>query len=314
MASIVRQPVSLLKDPEDVRVRDLRPYVPLLGVPWDWSTAGRPGARFAPAAIREELLSMRPLSHEYGTMEVGFDDLGDVNVVGGDFKETSRRAVEAASKALELARSRRVPMVVLGGDHSVTGWTSLPAVSSGAVLVVLDAHYDMRRVSEGVTSGSWLRELAESVRGLRAMVIGVADYANPPYAPSRAEQLGIEVVPRSALLESSESSLEEISGFVRGREVYLSIDIDHIDQAFAPGVNSPTPLGMTPYESLRVIRAVASSASALVGVDVVEVVPYLDPTGGTARLAASLILSAVHVSLRGMKDNGTALQGQAPHA
>lgn len=299
MASIVRQPARLLKDPDDARVGELRPYVPLLGVPWDWSTAGRPGARHAPSAIRGELLSLRPLSHDLGPLGVGFDDLGDVNVVGGDAKETSRRAVEAASQALELAKSRRVPAVFLGGDHSITGWTSLPAVSSGAALVVLDSHYDLRRPSEGVTSGSWLRELAESVKGLKAMVVGVADYVNPAYAPSRAQQLGVRVLPRSALLDSADQAIREVMDFVRGREVYLSIDMDHLDQSFAPGVNSPTPLGMTPYESLRVIRAVASAASAVVGIDVVEVVPYLDPTGGTARLAASLVLSAVHASIRG---------------
>jgi len=51
----------LLKDPGDVRVSELKPVIPLVGVPWDWSTAGRPGARFAPSAIRSELLSLTPL-------------------------------------------------------------------------------------------------------------------------------------------------------------------------------------------------------------------------------------------------------------
>ena len=296
MGQTVRPPARLLKDPEDVRVSGLRPLVPLVGVPWDWSTAGRPGARFAPAAIRQELASLSPLSEDLGVLEVGFDDLGDVDVVGGDAAETGRRAYGAARAAMELARSRGTPAAFLGGDHSITGWTARPFAEAGAALVVLDAHYDLRRVSEGVTSGSWLRELAESVGGLTAVVVGVSDYANPPYAPSRARGLGVLAVPRSRLLRDPAGALAEVSGLVRGREVYLSIDMDHLAQAFAPGVNSPSPLGMSPSESLAVIDAVASSAK-IVAVDVVEVVPHLDPTGSTARLAAALLLRAVHAAL-----------------
>ena len=285
----------LLKDPEDLRVSDLTPAVPLLGIPWDWSTAGRPGARFAPSVIRQELYSLRPLSHDLGALKVGFDDLGDVDVVGGDPDETSKRATTAARAAMEASSSRSVPAVFLGGDHSVTGWVSKPFVEAGASILVLDAHYDLRKVSEGVTSGSWLRELLESHRDVEVMVVGASDYLNPPYAPARAAELGLKVVTRSRLLRDPQGALSEVRDFVRGRKVYLSIDMDHLDQAFAPGVNSPNPAGMTPYETLAVLDSLRE-ASAVVAVDVTEVAPPYDVGGQTARLAAYLLLRAVHVS------------------
>lgn len=287
----------LLKDPDDVRLADLRPLVPLAGIPWDWSTAGRPGARFAPSSIRTELYSMSPLSEDLGELMWGFDDVGDVDIVGGDLAETGRRVTEASRQLMEAARQRGTPVVFIGGDHSITGWASRPFVQRGVTLVVLDAHYDIRRPSEGVTSGSWLRELLESSPKARAIVIGVSEYSNPPYAPSRAKELDIEVISRLELLRDSRSSLERLSSLISGSEVYLSIDMDHLAQAFAPGVNSPNPLGMTPFESVTVIDSVTSIAR-VVGVDVVEVVPSLDPTGSTSKLAAFLLLRAVHGSLR----------------
>ncbi|MDT7868101.1 MAG: arginase family protein [Acidianus sp.] len=285
----------LLKDPGDVRVSELKPVIPLVGVPWDWSTAGRPGARFAPSAIRSELLSFTPLSEDLGCLRVGFDDLGDVDVAGGDAALTGSRAVEAARKAMEAARERGVPAVFLGGDHSITAWTARPFVEAGAAVVVLDSHYDLRRPSEGVTSGAWLRELVES-SGARAFVVGVSDYVNPPYARQRAKELGVEVVSRWQVAEGPDQVAERLREALRGSEVYLSIDFDHLAQYFAPGVNSPSPLGMSPQESLAVIEAVASSAK-VVGVDVVEVVPQLDPSGLTVRLAAALLLRAVHMAI-----------------
>jgi Arginase/agmatinase/formimionoglutamate hydrolase, arginase family len=285
----------LLKDPGDVRVGDLRPLVPLVGVPWDWSTAGRPGARFAPSAIRSELLSYTPLSEDLGCLSVGFDDLGDVDVAGGDPALTGSRAIEAAREAMDVARGRGTPAVFLGGDHSITAWTARPFVEAGSTTVVLDSHYDLRRLSEGVTSGAWLRELAESTK-VKAVVVGVSDYMNPPYARQRARELGVEVIIRQQLLRDLDGSLERLRGLVRGSEVYLSIDVDHLAQAYAPGVNSPSPLGMTPQESLAVMEAVASSAR-VVGIDVTEVVPQLDPSGLTVRLAAALLLRAVHLAI-----------------
>ncbi len=301
-----RPQARLLRDKGDVRLRDLRPLVPLVGIPWDWSTAGRPGARFAPATIRSELYQLSTLSEVLGQLEQGLDDLGDVRVVGSDPLRTGERVKAVASYALDLATSRGVPAVFLGGDHAITGWISLIAARHGVKLLVLDAHYDLRSLEEGVTSGSWLAELKSRLRDLEVLVVGVSEYVNPPYAPSRAKELGVQTVSRVELLDDPEGSLARVRRFAERSKLYVSIDMDHLDQAFAPGVNSPNALGMTPYESLKVLREAVRASSRLVAVDVTEVVPQLDPQGLTARLAAKLVLESVHLDLsRSLSPAGT---------
>ncbi len=288
---------SLLRDPRDERMPwnpSGGPAAALVGVPWDWSAAGVPGARLAPQRIRGYLRSLRPHAPGLGSgFPCGILDLGDVRVAPGDLVLTSRRIVEAARRAYASG----VVAVFLGGDHSITRWTLEPLLEGGgeASILVLDAHYDMRSVSEGLTSGSWLWDLAQAHGGrLRIAVVGVADYSNPPYLAGRARDLGALIVPRIQLLGGLEPALEAVDKLAeQGGEAYISIDMDHLDQAYAPGVNSPTPLGMSPVESLQVLLYAAEKLKPR-GLDVVEVTPTVDVGDSTSRLAARLVAYTLH--------------------
>ncbi len=283
----------LLRDPMDRRVAPSREGdVAIIGVPWDWSVTGRPGARDAPSAIRRELYRMTSHSPGLGSdISCSLVDLGDVAVAPGDYSLTGSRIRSASREAFS-----RYPLAVfLGGDHSITLHTVmglLETVDSVGVLV-MDSHYDLRSVSEGLTSGSWLWDLytAAGDRIACSAVIGVSDYSNPGYLAGRARELGITIVPRLRLVGGLESALEAVDAMAGcGADAYyVSIDMDHIDEAHAPGVNSPTPLGMEPLESLQVL-AHASARLNPKGLDVVETVPMADPGGRTPRLAAKLIL------------------------
>ncbi len=287
----------LLRDPRDERIPwgpGEGPVVSLVGVPWDWSAAGVPGARLAPAKIRGYLRALRPHAPGVGSdFPCRIVDLGDVRVAPGDYEATRPRIVEAARAAYEAGSIA----AFLGGDHSISRWTVEPLASGGEALalLVLDAHYDMRSVSEGLTSGSWLWDLLRSHPStVRVAVVGVADYSNPPYLWERAREAGALVVPRASLLDGLEPALEAVDTIASEAGVgYISIDMDHLDQSYAPGVNSPTPLGLTPPESLAILRHAARRLKPR-GVDVAEVTPTVDVGDATSRLAARLLAYTLH--------------------
>ncbi|MEB3851950.1 MAG: arginase family protein [Desulfurococcales archaeon] len=287
----------LLRDPRDSRLPRGPGGVALLGVPWDWNVSGVPGARLAPARVRRALLSLRPHAPGLGGgFPCSVEDLGDVRVAPGDPGVTGARAVEAA----RLAYRRGRVAAFLGGDHSITRWTIEPLLEGGGSvsLLVMDAHYDMRSVEEGLTSGSWLWEVLQAHPGrLKVAVVGVADYANPPYLEERARRAGVEVVPRARLLGGVEPALEAVDRLAEwgASASYISVDMDHLAQAHAPGVNAPNPLGLDPRESVEVLLHAARRLRPR-GVDVVEVTPTVDVGDSTSRLAAVLLAYTLHAA------------------
>ena len=297
MRAPLRPPgAPLLRDPGDVRVSvsDDSP-LGLVGIPWDWSTAGRPGARFAPGKIRSHLYSLRPhIVGISGGRGISVRDLGDVAVVPGDYATTSRRIIEASKEVYTMLRFT----VFLGGDHSITRWTVEGLLGEGRSigLLVLDAHYDLRSTEEGLTSGSWLYDLLTAHRGrVKAVVIGVADFLNPPYLAERAAKLGVHVIPASRVHSDGVGVALEAVDYLRSLGLdayYLSVDVDHIAEAYAPGVNSPSPLGLEPWVSATIIREAVAKLRPT-AVDFVEVVPAHDVGDATSRLTAHLVLYAL---------------------
>lgn len=299
----------LLRDPRDERVsgllREGGARVALVGIPWDWSTAGRPGSRYAPQALRGALYSLRTWAPSLdSSLSIGIRDYGDVRVAPGDWGLTRARIMEA----LDMLYSKDHDLIViLGGDHSITEATVASLARRGKVgLLVLDAHYDLRSVSEGLTSGSWLWNLLRSSPGrISAAVVGVSDYSNPGYLHERARELGVKVVTRMEVRENPSSWREAVDHLLSSgaEEFYISIDVDHLDQAYAPGVNSPTPLGMTPYESLDILRYSTAKLRPR-AVDAVEVVPAADTAGLTVSLTARLLAYTIHFRMGGSSAQG----------
>jgi agmatinase len=286
----------LLRDPRDERISPVAGgVVALVGVPWDWSVTGRPGSREAPSSIRRELYGLT--GHAPGTgldLRCPITDLGDIAVAPGDHRVTGDRVRRVAERVFSEYRLA----VFLGGDHSITLnlASGLLSVAGSIGILVMDAHYDLRSVGEGFTSGSWLWDLYTRHRGgvACAAVIGVSDYRNPAYLAERARELGVRVVTRRAVERGVEEALEAVDVLAGcGAEAYyLSIDMDHLDQAHAPGVNSPTALGMDPRDSVEILIYAADRLRPR-GVDVVEVVPLVDQGNATSRLAAEMLAHVI---------------------
>lgn len=278
--------------------------VHLLGVPFDASVSGRRGCADGPRGIREAFryATTYDVERDVELASLEVVDHGDVVVDQADTRTTHARAADAVGA---IVASGGVPFV-MGGDHSLTyaHIAGLAEAVEGRIgIVVIDAHYDLRQPKDGhISSGTpfWriLNELpgtaGGSVAGRDIVEIGIRPFANSAHLAQVARDHGVVVhtasqVRRDGIEAVTEATLEHLEGV---DHLWLSIDMDGVDQSHAPGVSAPSPGGLMPHELDHVAFEVARHA-AFAGLDVLETAPPLDPTGNTARVAALSMLHAL---------------------
>ncbi|MEK6975465.1 MAG: formimidoylglutamase [Candidatus Thermoplasmatota archaeon] len=289
--------------PEDPRFLDL--FVPkaadadllLAGVPYDGAVIGRKGCKDGPTAIREAFRYLG--GHHAGTGQslkgLRIHDLGDAPIIAGNTTKT-HHVVEGV---LAAALAKPKPLVVLGGDNSLSYATfrALHAVHGGKWgVVVLDAHYDLRPHEGQPTSGTPYRRILEEVpgdpvAGPNLAEVGIRPYANSPSLAMYAKEHGVVVIPvgevrAKGMAASARKALKAAGAGVD--HLFLSVDIDGLDQSIAPGCSAPGAGGLTFDEAAALVEAVGADPRCR-GMDLVEVAPNLDPTGNTARVAAQLV-------------------------
>lgn len=251
--------------------------VELLGLPTDEAASFERGAAGGPGAIRAALAS--PASNQ--STEDGLDlatagrfgDHGDLELSGG---EATRREIESAVAARLAAGSR---LVCLGGDHSVAH----PILAAygprypGLTVVLLDAHPDLYDSLQGDRFSHACAFARVMEQGLVERLVQIGVRTLNDHQRRQAERFGVEVVPRRRWSDLARLELAP--------PTYLSIDLDALDPAFAPGVSHPQAGGLTTREVLEAIWRVPG----LVGADLVELNPRRDVGGITAVLAAKLV-------------------------
>jgi agmatinase len=290
----------LLTDPE--QLDEWRPDVAVVGAPFDISTTNRPGARFGPRAIRA-------LAYEPGTyhLDLGIEifehlevvDFGDAYCPHG-LTETSHANIR--ERVREVA-SRGIVPVVLGGDHSIT-WPAATAVADvrgfGNVGIVhFDAHADTADVIDGnlASHGTPMRRLIESgaVPGDRFVQVGLRGYWPPAETFAWMKEQGMvwhtmhEIWERGFKAVMADAVAEALE---KADHLYLSVDVDVMDPAHAPGTGTPEPGGITSVDLLRMVRQLALEHD-LVGMDVVEVAPAYDVSDLTVNAAHRLVFEAL---------------------
>ncbi len=250
----------------------------IVGAPMDDLTCDAPGTRFGPRAIRSA--SCATGKH----LEAGVDGLrGDLRVI--DFGDApvlpadpvrSHQAIEDTVGAVLGAGA--IP-VVLGGDHSITEPTirALAAVHGPIGLVHFDTHTDTGREVFGaeLSHGTPMYRLVESghVDPARYVQIGLRGYwpGEEEFAWQRRHGI-VSHFMHDVRERGIRAVVADTIGSVGDGPVFLTVDIDVLDPAFAPGIGTPEPGGMTSADLLQACREIASSVE-LVGADVVEVLP-----------------------------------------
>lgn len=268
----------------------------LLGVPWDLSSSYERGAAAAPPLIRRALWS--PSTNTATELGIAIepdtlDDAGDLTL--GEDGAGARAAIELAVGAI-LAR-QGLP-VVLGGDHSISypvlrAWRERPV----AAILHIDAHgdlYDEFPLPEpGQPAGlgdrySHACPFARIMEdGLTARLVQVGVRTLTPHLAAQAARFGVE----SYGMERWRSTpVETLPG-----PLYISLDLDGLDPAFAPGVAHPEPGGLSTRDVVELLHRIRAP---IAGIDIVEYNPGNDHRDLTARVAAKLLKEALAVALR----------------
>jgi agmatinase len=264
--------------------------VAVVGVPFDSGTSYRPGARFGPAAVRQGSRLLRPWHPGLGVgplVAQQVADAGDIACNPFDINESVDQIQAGAAELLDQAGR----LLAIGGDHTIA-FPLLRVVRQrfGPVaLVHFDAHLDTWQTYFGapVTHGTPFRRAAEEGLFLdsRSMHIGIR---GPVYAASDLEEdaeLGFRTVTAMEIERIGvEGTVSRIRERVGDAPLYISIDIDVLDPAHAPGTGTPEAGGLTSRELLGILRGLAGAP--LVGADVVEVSPAYDHAEITAVAAA----------------------------
>jgi agmatinase len=267
--------------------------VAVIGVPFDTATSYRAGARFGPAAIRDQSQLQRPW-HPIHAVDVfaalSIVDGGDLAVTPGN----AERTAEQIATGLEPVIAAGAIPLVLGGDHSIVlGELRAHARAHGPVgVVLLDAHADTwdQYYGERYFHGTPFRRALEEglIDPERSLLAGMR---GPLYAASDLDEpreWGFEIVPCDELRTWSAPQYgERVRARVGEGPTYLSFDIDVLDPAFAPGTGTPEVAGLLPHEALAFLRALGGLP--FVGYDVVEVSPQFDGPGQVTALNAASV-------------------------
>jgi len=265
----------------------------VVGIPFDTGVTYRVGGRFGPAAVREASRLLRPYHAEHGIEifeQLSVVDFGDLAVVPGNIQASYAAIVEDMRPILDAGA---VPLAI-GGDHGITlGELRAVAARHGPVgLIDFDSHTDTWEDywGERYTHGTWCRRAIEEglVDVSRAVQIGIRGGLYGPQDRAGARALGLHLIPTEELLQRGvEDVLPEVLERVGSGPVFLSLDIDFIYPAFAPGTGTPEVGGPSTRDALRLVRGLRGLDFK--GFDLVEVIPTYDH-GELTSLAAGTLL------------------------
>ncbi|MFD0826636.1 agmatinase [Neobacillus sp. M.A.Huq-85] len=256
----------------------------LYGMPMDWTVSYRPGSRFGPTRIREVSIGLEEYSPylDRELEDVKYFDAGDIPLPFGNPQKSLDLIEEYIVSLLDAGK---FPLG-MGGEHLVS-WPVMKAVFKkypDLAIIHFDAHTDLRENYEGepLSHSTPIRKIAELIGPKNVYSFGIRSGMKEEF--EWAKQVGMHISKFEVL-----EPLKEILPTLAGRPVYVTIDIDVLDPAHAPGTGTVDCGGITSKELLASIHAIARSEVNVVGGDLVEVAPIYDNSEQTANTASKLI-------------------------
>lgn len=258
--------------------------VVLYGMPMDWTVSFRPGSRFGPARIREVSVGLEEYSAylDRELEEVKYFDAGDIPLPFGN----AQRSLDMIEDFVDQVLAAGKFPLGMGGEHLVT-WPVIKAMYKkypDLAIIHMDAHTDLREEYEGepLSHSTPIRKAAGLIGPTNVYSFGIRSGMKEEF--QWAKEVGMHISKFEVL-----EPLKEVLPKLAGRPVYVTIDIDVLDPAHAPGTGTVDAGGITSKELLASIHEIARSNVNVVGADLVEVAPVYDVSEQTANTASKLL-------------------------
>ena len=282
--------LHMTKSPLIVNPNDnSEPVAVVFGVPFDSTHSYKPGCRFGPDAIRDAFNNIEIFQPEFGI------DLETVNISDlGNTKTTvvATEMLQMVENITSELKKQNKQIIILGGEHLITlgSFTCFPKDTG---YVVFDAHYDLRDQYADIklSHAAYLRRIVEKRGSENIVHIGARAFVKEELTFLKEHNIAT-VSDKDIRNGDGIKSLKDITSTFDS--LYLSIDLDVLDPAFAPGVGNPEAVGISSRELYDLITTLQNKK--IVAADIVEFNPTYD-NGSTASMAAKLIATIIAMNL-----------------
>tara|TARA_Y100000996_G_scaffold205370_1_gene161132 strand:+ start:530 stop:1396 length:867 start_codon:yes stop_codon:yes gene_type:complete len=269
---------------------DSEPVAKLFGIPFDSTHSYKPGCRFGPDVIRDAFNNIEIFMPEFGVdlEEVSIQDLGNL-----EHTVVAQNMIDMVRKTTSELKDSSNQLIILGGEHSLT-YGSYMSYPKDTGYVVFDAHYDLRDEYAGtkLSHAAYLRRIIEERGSENIIHVGARAYVK--------EELEFLTEHNVKTISDSEIRMGDGPKLLQKmtqkfENLYVSIDLDVLDPAFAPGVGNPEAIGITSRELHDMV--VSLKNTHIVAADIVELNPTFD-NGSTASLAARLMSIIISMNIK----------------
>lgn len=260
------------------------------GIPFDSTHSFRPGTRFGPDAIRSSFNNIELFMPQFNV------DLESANIQ--DLGNTAHTVVatymlDMVSKITTELISKNKQLIILGGEHLITLGT-YPCFPKNTGYIVFDAHYDLRDeyANTKLSHAAYLRRIIEKQGSDTIIHVGARSYVKEELAFKKEHN--VKSISNMDIRDGKAVKLIKDAASVFDK-LYVSIDLDVLDPAFAPGVGNPEAVGITSRELYDMICALEDKH--IIAADIVELCPEFD-NGSTAAIAARLMSAIIAMNIK----------------
>lgn len=269
----------------------------LLGIPFDIATSNYPGTRLGPRAIRDVGKAPGFLNRETNVFPYELVRIADIGDVPLNNQFSIEKTCDDISNYYKSLKKKQVTPITAGGDHFIT-YPILKGLFDGRPISLI--HFDSHCDTTEEYGGSKFHHGTSFINAFRdnlidpstSIQIGIRDGWDPFWNQELKSKMAIIYV-EDFYEMGVRGVIRKIKEIVGRNHVYVSFDIDCLDPAFAPGTGSPEIGGITSFEARKLIRGL--TGLNIIGADIVEVCPMLDPSGITALAGATLMFELLCV-------------------
>jgi agmatinase len=256
----------------------------VVGVPFDVTSTYRTGARFAPLAIREASLNIETYSFRTGldVEDLKIHDAGDLHTAT-DTDETLKRLSLVVK---DIVNTKKTP-VIIGGEHTIT-LGAIQGLSAKTAIISFDAHLDLRNEYMGLKTShtTFMRRINEQTRPETIIEIGTRAVCKEELTYAKKKRIKF-ITTQQIRKDGTKKTIDTITRTLAdSKKIYLTIDMDVLDPAYAPAVQNPEPDGLPTEVFFDILQGICDKR--IIALDLVEVTPHYD-SGATTILAAKTL-------------------------